>query len=144
MTWLHVRSNQLRVRTNWLKFIETSGELTHHLGRIDGMYLKIMKRNRKVSTCNRLDLETLGSCPIMPKNSSWTLAGGAWRVQRKGGPAGLLYKVLCIWRPDYSHRPCLNTFDGPQYLQYNAGWDRFGSAPRAPPGHMADNGRFRS
>ena len=51
--------------------------------------------------------------------------------------------VLCIRRPDYSHRPWLNTFDGAQYLQHNVGGVRFDSAPRAPPGHMADNGRFR-
>lgn len=44
--------------------------------------------------------------------------------------------VLCIRRPDYSHRPWLNTFDGAQYLQHNVGGVRFDSAPRAPPGHI--------
>ena len=27
-----------------------------------------MKENRRMSTCNRLDLQTLGSQPVMPKN----------------------------------------------------------------------------
>ena len=27
-----------------------------------------MKENRRMSTCNRLDLHTLGSQPVMPKN----------------------------------------------------------------------------
>ena len=29
-----------------------------------------MKENRTMPTCNRLDLQTLGSQPIMPKNIS--------------------------------------------------------------------------
>ena len=79
--------NWMSVRSNWCEFFKTSGELPHHLGRIDGMYLKIMKRNRKVSTrTNRLDLETLRSCPIiMPENPPWTLAGGVRQVQSGGG-----------------------------------------------------------
>jgi hypothetical protein len=32
------------------------------------MHLKSLKKNRKTSTCNRMDLETLGSPPILPKN----------------------------------------------------------------------------
>ena len=30
-------------------------------------YLKLINRNRNSTTCNQLDLEILGSCPIMPK-----------------------------------------------------------------------------
>jgi hypothetical protein len=32
------------------------------------MYLESIKKNRKTTTCDRLDLETLGSRLIMPKN----------------------------------------------------------------------------
>ena len=34
---------------------------------IYNIYLKLMKTYQKVSTCIRLDLETLGSQPILPK-----------------------------------------------------------------------------
>ena len=42
---------------------------------IQRQYLKSLKKNRKMSTCNRLDLETLGSQPIMPKNLPRTSVG---------------------------------------------------------------------
>ena len=32
------------------------------------IYSNLIKENRRMSTCNRLDLETLGSQPVMPKN----------------------------------------------------------------------------
>ena len=32
------------------------------------IYPNLMKENRRMLTCNRLDLQTLGSQPIMPKN----------------------------------------------------------------------------
>ena len=31
-------------------------------------YPNLIKENRGLSTCNRLDLQTLGSQPVMPKN----------------------------------------------------------------------------
>ena len=34
------------------------------------LYPNLIKENRRMSTCNRLDLQTLGSQPIMPKNLS--------------------------------------------------------------------------
>ena len=36
------------------------------------------QKNRKITTCNRLDLETLGSWPITPKNTPWTRAATGW------------------------------------------------------------------
>ena len=38
--------------------------------------LKVINNNQKMSTCNRLDLETLGSQPIMPINlpKHWYMA----------------------------------------------------------------------
>jgi len=32
------------------------------------MYPNFIKENRRMSTCNQLDLQTLGSQPVMPKN----------------------------------------------------------------------------
>ena len=44
-------------------------KITHHLRRICGIFLNFIKKNWKiVTTCNQLDLETLGSWPIMPRN----------------------------------------------------------------------------
>lgn len=43
------------------------------------IYLKLMKTNQKVSTCIRLDFETLGSRPILPKFSPDT---GGLRLTR--------------------------------------------------------------
>ena len=45
-------------------------------GGIYRIYLKSIKKSRKMSTCIRLGSETLGSWPIVPKNPPWTLV---WR-----------------------------------------------------------------
>ena len=34
---------------------------SYHFGRILGIHLELRKKNRKIATCNPLDLETLGS-----------------------------------------------------------------------------------
>ena len=39
------------------------------------IHLKLIKKNRMISTCNRLELETLRSWAIMSKNPPWTLFG---------------------------------------------------------------------
>ena len=49
----------------WLKF-KTSGKLHQSRGNYR-ICLKLMKKIRKMWGCNRLDLETLGSQPGMPK-----------------------------------------------------------------------------
>ena len=67
--------NQLSLRNNWLK-LKTSGNDQSFRG-IYGMYLKLVKKNRTMSTWNRLDLGTLGSRLIMPKN----LPGHYWRAR---------------------------------------------------------------
>ena len=48
---------------------------------------KVIKNNRKIATCNRLDLETLGCWPIMPKHlpkhrcvRAWTFCTPKWCV----------------------------------------------------------------
>ena len=44
-------------------------QIDDHFRGIYRIYLKLIKRDWKLRTCNRLDLETLGSRPIVPKIS---------------------------------------------------------------------------
>ena len=53
--------NRLKLGLNWWN-------TTDHLGGLGGIYFELIKKNRKITTCNRLDLETLGSGHIVPKN----------------------------------------------------------------------------
>ena len=50
--------------------VEVQGfkRITDHIGRIYRIYLKSVKKNQRMSACKRLELQTLGSQPIMPKN----------------------------------------------------------------------------
>ena len=43
-------------------------KVTEHLRIISRIYIKWIKQNQKMWTCNRLDLESLESWPTMPKN----------------------------------------------------------------------------
>ena len=43
-------------------------KITDHFIGIYRIYLNLIKKNQRMSTCNRLDLQTLGSQPFMPKN----------------------------------------------------------------------------
>ena len=43
-------------------------KITHHFREIYEIFLKLTKKHRKMWTCNQLDLETLGSRPILSKN----------------------------------------------------------------------------
>ena len=43
-------------------------KITDHYRGISRIYPNLMKENRRMSTCNQLDLQTLGSQPVMPKN----------------------------------------------------------------------------
>ena len=59
--------------TGWVWGIAVEGEdlrrITDHFGRIYSIFLKLILKNRRMSTCNHwLDLQTLGSQPVMPKN----------------------------------------------------------------------------
>ena len=40
------------------------------------IYLKLIKENQKISTCNQLDLETLGSVTDLTQNLLGHLGGG--------------------------------------------------------------------
>ena len=44
------------------------------------MYLKFIKKHRKMSTCNQLDLETLGSWLILPKTVPGHLSKSTYMV----------------------------------------------------------------
>ena len=43
-------------------------KITDHSKGIYSMYRNLRKENRRMSTCNRLDLQTLGSQLVMPKS----------------------------------------------------------------------------
>jgi hypothetical protein len=46
---------------------------THHFRGIYRIYLKLIKKTQKITTCNRLNLDTLGFGLIMPQKSPGTL-----------------------------------------------------------------------
>ena len=48
--------------------VQECRKITDHSRRIYGIYLKLMKGNRRIVPRNRLALETLGSPPIVLKN----------------------------------------------------------------------------
>ena len=48
--------------------VENCRKITDRFRIIYRIYPNLIKENRRMSTCNRLDLQTLGSQPIMPKN----------------------------------------------------------------------------
>jgi hypothetical protein len=50
--------------------IQDCRNITDHLRGIYGIYPNLIKENWRMSTCNRLDFQTLGSQPIIPKISS--------------------------------------------------------------------------
>ena len=48
--------------------VQDFGKITHHLRGVFEIFVKLTKKYRKMWTCNQLDLETLGSRPILSKN----------------------------------------------------------------------------
>ena len=42
--------------------------ITDHFSGIYRIYPNLIKANQRMSTCNQLDLQTLGSQPVIPKN----------------------------------------------------------------------------
>ena len=47
--------------------VEDCRKITDHFREIYRIYPNLIKENQRVSTCNRLELQTLGSLPLMPK-----------------------------------------------------------------------------
>ena len=61
MNWEHrplVTDDPVEFEINLVK-VEDFRKITHHFVGIYRIYLKLMKRNRKITTCTWLDLETL-------------------------------------------------------------------------------------
>ena len=50
-------------------------EINDHFKRIYTIYPILTKENQRMSTCNRLELQTLESQPIMPKNLTSPITG---------------------------------------------------------------------
>ena len=68
--WLaRTSSYLLSLRNNRLKFIKTAGKLPIIVEEFYRIFPNLIKENWRMSTCNQLDLQTLGSQPVMPKNS---------------------------------------------------------------------------
>jgi hypothetical protein len=68
--------------TRWSSRIQ---EIADHFWRIYEIFLGSIKENRKMSTCNQLDLESLGSGPICPAISLDTVFHGgevSWNVAK--------------------------------------------------------------
>ena len=62
-----IRKNQHLVTDEPVE-VQDCMKTTDHFRGIYRIYPNLVKENRRMSTCNRLDLQTLGSQPIMPKN----------------------------------------------------------------------------
>ena len=67
----YLQMNRLSLRNNQLKF-KTAWKITKRFRGIYRIHPKLIKENRRMSTCNWLDLQILGSQPIMPKISPIT------------------------------------------------------------------------
>ena len=69
--------SRLRLRNNILKF-KTIMKITKKFRGLYGIYLKLMKENQNITTCDWLGLQTpQGSRPIMDAEKSlWTLDAG--------------------------------------------------------------------
>ena len=48
--------------------VQDCRKITDHFRGIYGIYPNLIQENWRMSTCNRLDLQTLGSQPAIPKN----------------------------------------------------------------------------
>jgi hypothetical protein len=68
------------MRNNRLKF-KTSGELLIILDDSIEYTSNEGKQNRKMPTCNQLDLESLGSRPTMPKNFPGTASNAVLKIE---------------------------------------------------------------
>ena len=64
--------------------VEDCRKITYHFRGIYEIYPNLMKENRWMSTWNRLDLQTLGSQPVMPKNLP-----DHWRCDEHGITVGV-------------------------------------------------------
>ena len=68
----------------WSVEVQDFKKFTDHFRGIYRICLKWIKQNHKMSTCNQLDLESLGSWPTMPKN--FLGIGGHFPLHTKSQP----------------------------------------------------------
>ena len=69
---LLLQKKRLSLRNSWFK---TAGKFTDRFRGIYGIYLNLMKENRRMLICNRLDLQTLDFDRLCPKISPITGLG---------------------------------------------------------------------
>ena len=103
--------SQLSLRNNRFEF-KTSGCLPIILEEFRGIYLKLMKKNQKMSTCNQLDLATLGSQPVNAQKPPQTDIGCTLGNSGDGmsGPLLVFFFFQLI--------PCIDL----PYILYEHGW----------------------
>ena len=72
-----IRENRQLVTNEPVEFeklpggFQDCGKITDYFrGIYSGIYPNSIKEDKRISICNRLDLQTLGSQPVMPKNLS--------------------------------------------------------------------------
>ena len=76
--------NRLSLKNKRLKFIQDYRKFTDHFRGIYRIYPNSVKDNWRMSTCNRLDLQTLGSQTVMmPKNLPDHCSGPIWGIFQK-------------------------------------------------------------
>ena len=54
--------------TNEAVEVQDYRKITNHFRGTYKIYPNLIKENRRISTCNRLELQTLGFQPVKPKN----------------------------------------------------------------------------
>ena len=67
MNWLSLRNDRLKLKT--------AGKVPIIFKESIEYASNFIKENRRMSTCNRLDLQTLESQPVMPKEN-YPITGG--------------------------------------------------------------------
>ena len=101
----YLQMSQLSLRNNRFEF-KTSGCLPIILEEFRGIYLKLMKKNQKMSTCNQLDLATLGSQPVNAQKPPQTDIGCTLGNSGDGMSGPLLVFFFSI---DTMHWPTVHT-----------------------------------
>ena len=88
--------------TNELVEVQDRRKITDHFRGIYRIYPKSIKENRGMSTCNWLDLQILGSQPIMPKNlpDRWAKSSNLFKsVSVQGQWSGRFLVIIIGWDP---------------------------------------------
>jgi hypothetical protein len=112
--------NRLSLRNNRLKF-KTSGNLLIILEEFKAHTVP-QQKNRKMSACDRLDLETFGSQPIMPKY----LPGHCFQICNLRRWIMLLLSAVLsfavvMWGPKAKTPKCIQLFISSTYIHTRPG-----------------------